>query len=231
MYGQTDRFVLVEDSPEVQSLFSAQGLSFTDLSLSPDLPLYLVYLPRPGVLEKVSSLAPVLFVDGRMALVQMDEQTALRVSQAGGELVRLPEVPCPVYLPSGRGYPRPALLDTFVQRLVGKVSPDSIRAKIQRLQDFRTRYSYSDSCRAAEQYVFNYFTSLGLDSVALDSFSYGGQIWRNVVGTRLGRASPRAVVIICGHMDATSESPDSLAPGAEDNGSGTMMAIEAALQN
>ncbi len=228
LYGQTDRFYLVEDSPEAKSLLSAQGLVFTDVSLSPDLPLYLVYLPRQGVLDRVSSLAAVLFVDGRMALVQVDEHTALRVSQAGGELIRLPDVPCPVYRPSGRGYPRPAVLDTFVQRLANKVNQDSIRAQMQRLQDFRTRYSYSDSCRAAEQYVFNYFTSLGLDSVALDSFSYGGQVWRNVVGTRLGRASPRAVVIICGHMDATSEIPDSLAPGAEDNASGTMMAIEAA---
>ncbi len=228
LYGQTDRFFLVEDSPGARNALSAQGLAFADLSLSPDLPLYLVYLPRQGVLDKVSSLAAVLFVDGRTAMVQMDEKTALRVSQAGGELVRLPDVPYPACLPPRRGYPRPAVLDTFVQRLVNKVNQDSIRAQIQRLQDFRTRYSYSDSCRAAEQYVFNYFTSLALDSVALDSFSYGGQVWRNVVGTRLGRASPRAVVIICGHMDATSESPDSLAPGAEDNASGTMMAIEAA---
>jgi len=229
IYGQTDRFYLVEDSPEAQNLLSAQGMSFTEVSLSPDIPLYLVYLPRQGVLDKVSSLAAVLFVDGRMALVQMDEKTALRVSQAGGELVRLPDVPYPACLPSGRGYPRPAVLDTFVQRLVNKVNQDSIRAQIQRLQDFRTRYSYSDSCRAAEQYVFNYFTSLGLDSVALDPYQYQGNTWRNVIGTHLGRVNSRKVIIVCGHMDAiTYEGPNTLAPGAEDNASGTVMALEAA---
>jgi hypothetical protein len=229
LYGQTDRFYLVEDSPEAKSLLSAQGLVFTDVSLSPDLPLYLVYLPRQGVLDKVSSLAAVLFVDGRMALVQMDEKTALRVSRLGGELVKLPEKAYPVYLPSGRGYPRPALLDTFVQRLVAKVNQDSIRAQIQRLQDFRTRWSYADSCRASEQYVYNYFISLGLDSVAFDPYQYQGNTWRNVIGTRLGRVNPRKVVIVCGHMDAiTYEGPDTLAPGAEDNASGTVMALEAA---
>jgi hypothetical protein len=229
LYGQMDRFYLVEDSPEAKSLLSAQGLVFTDLFLSPDLPLYLVYLPRQGVLDKVSSLAAVLFVDGRMALVQMDEKTALRVSRLGGELVKLPEKAYPVYLPSGRGYPRPALLDTFVQRLVNKVNQDSIRAQIQRLQDFRSRYSYSDSCRSAEQYVFNYFTAIGLDSVALDPYQYQGNTWRNVIGTRLGRVNPRKVVIVCGHLDAiTYEGPDTLAPGAEDNASGTVMALEAA---
>jgi len=229
LYGQTDRFFLVEDAPQARGLLQARGLSVMSTELSPSLPPYLVYFRRPEVLPRLSSLASVLWVDGRMALVQMDEKTALRVSQSGGELVRLPDVPYPACLPSGRGYPRPALLDTFVQRLVNKVNQDSIRAQIQRLQDFRTRWSYTDSCRAAEQYVYNYFAALGLDSVALDPYQYQGNTWRNVIGTRLGRVNPRKVVIVCGHMDAiTYEGPDTLAPGAEDNASGTVMALEAA---
>jgi len=118
--------------------------------------------------------------------------------------------------------------DTFIQRLIGKVSPDSIHARLQRLQDFSTRYSYTDSCRRAEEYVASYFTSLGLDSVELDSYPAYDDTWRNVVGTILGKTHPEKILIVCGHMDAISEIPDSIAPGAEDNGSGTCVAIEAA---
>lgn len=118
--------------------------------------------------------------------------------------------------------------DTFIQRLIAKVSPDSIRARLQRLQDFSTRYSYTDSCRRAEEYVADYFASLGLDAVELDSYAAYGDTWRNVVGTIVGRAHPEKVLIVCGHMDAISEIPDSIAPGAEDNGSGTCIALEAA---
>jgi len=118
--------------------------------------------------------------------------------------------------------------DTFIQRLIAKVSPDSIQARLQRLQDFATRYSPTDSCRRAEEYVASYFTSLGLDSVELDSYPASGDTWRNVVGSVLGKTHPEKILIICGHMDATSEIPDSLAPGCEDNGSGTCAAIEAA---
>jgi len=229
LYGQTDRFYLVEDSPGAQATLRARGLSPEPVSIFPGLPMYLVYLPQGNVLGRITPLVSPLLVDGRMALVQMDEKTALRVSQAGGELVRLPDVPYPACLPSGRGYPRPALLDTFVQRLVGKVNQDSIRAQIQRLQDFRTRWSFTDSCRASEQYVYDYFAALGLDSVAFDPYQYQGNTWRNVVGTRVGRANPGKVVIVCGHLDAiTYEGPDTLAPGAEDNASGTVMALEAA---
>lgn len=122
----------------------------------------------------------------------------------------------------------PLLPDTMIQRLVNEVSPDSIQRQIQRLQDFRTRYSPTESCRAAEQYLFDYFTALGLDSVSLDSYPGSGGTWRNVVGTIRGALNPEAVLIICGHVDATSEDPNVLAPGAEDNASGTAMAIEAA---
>jgi hypothetical protein len=120
--------------------------------------------------------------------------------------------------------------DTFIQRLLAKVSPDSIQARLQRLQDFSTRYSYTDSCRRAEEYVAGYFNSLGLDSVELDSYPAYGDTWRNVIGTIVGRTHPEKVIIVCGHMDAISEDSlrDSIAPGAEDNGSGTGVALEAA---
>jgi hypothetical protein len=120
------------------------------------------------------------------------------------------------------------LPDSFIQRLIAKVSPDSIQARLQRLQDFVTRYSYTDSCRRAEEYVASYFTSLGLDSVQLDSYPANGDTWRNVVGTIVGKTHPEKIIIVSGHMDATSEIPDSVAPGCEDNGSGTCAAIEAA---
>jgi hypothetical protein len=108
------------------------------------------------------------------------------------------------------------------------VSPDSFQARLQRLQDFSTRYSPTDSCRRAEEYIASYFTHLGLDSVELDPYPMGPDTWRNVVGTILGKTHPEKILIICGHMDAISEIPDSVAPGAEDNGSGTCAAIEAA---
>ena len=118
--------------------------------------------------------------------------------------------------------------DTFIQRLIAKVSPDSIQGRLQRLQDFSTRYAYTDSCRHAEEYVATYFASLGLDSVQLDSYPAYGDTWRNVIGTIVGRTHPEKVFIVCGHLDAMSEIPDSIAPGAEDDGSGTCTAIEAA---
>jgi photosystem II stability/assembly factor-like uncharacterized protein len=59
----------------------------------------------------------------------------------------------------------------------------------------------------------------------LDSF---GDRWRNVVAEKRGRGRPEEIVIICGHMDSISERPLELAPGADDNGSGTAATLAAA---
>jgi photosystem II stability/assembly factor-like uncharacterized protein len=52
--------------------------------------------------------------------------------------------------------------------------------------------------------------------------------WLNVIATKTGNVSPQQQVIICGHYDDRSQQPLTLAPGADDNGSGTIGVIEAA---
>jgi len=50
----------------------------------------------------------------------------------------------------------------------------------------------------------------------------------NVVGERRGNAKPEEIVVIGGHFDSASDMVPSLAPGAEDNASGTACAMAAA---
>jgi len=67
----------------------------------------------------------------------------------------------------------------------------------------------------------------------------GGQTWlnqssgiegaaRNVIATKAGTTAPDEQVVMCAHFDNTSEIPTVRAPGADDNGSGTVAVIEAA---
>jgi photosystem II stability/assembly factor-like uncharacterized protein len=52
--------------------------------------------------------------------------------------------------------------------------------------------------------------------------------WQNVIATKLGTQNPDEHVIICAHLDCTSQQPETWAPGADDNGSGSVAVIEAA---
>jgi hypothetical protein len=216
-YARTEGFVFAQPAAALAARPSA-----LELALSPDRATYLVYATHarsqlPGL---------VLWQAGNTLLMQLSPAEVDDVWRLGAELQRLPDRPHPIWLAPARSYSLRPDADTLIERLLAKVSPDSIRKQIQRLQDFRTRYTPADSCRAAEQYVFDYFTALGMDSVELDTWYAQGE--RNVIGTIKGSSNPEKIAIICGHMDCTSEDPNNYAPGAEDNASGTVMALEAA---
>lgn len=52
--------------------------------------------------------------------------------------------------------------------------------------------------------------------------------WANVVATKTGTSLPDEVVLLGGHFDSVSELAETLAPGADDNGSGIAAIVESA---
>ncbi len=73
----------------------------------------------------------------------------------------------------------------------------------------------------------------------LSSTDDGGGTWQshlsgvqsgdvNVIATIPGTTRPDDIYIICGHYDCISQTPETYAPGADDNGTGTVATLEAA---
>ncbi len=91
----------------------------------------------------------------------------------------------------------------------------------------QTRYTTTPQMEQATAFVFDLMTGLGLDT-SYDEFSYSGSDQRNVVGIQYGAVDPSRIYVVCGHLDSTSPDPQTLAPGAEDNGSGSAAVLEAA---
>ncbi|MBD3233932.1 MAG: M28 family peptidase [candidate division Zixibacteria bacterium] len=119
------------------------------------------------------------------------------------------------------------VIDPEIQEIVDLVSETEYAAYIQRMQDFVTRYSYTDSCRAAEQWAIDVFDSFGYET-ELFPYSGSGGTWYDAIGRKIGTEYPDSIYIIIGHIDATSGDPYDNAPGAEDNASGTAAVLEAA---
>jgi hypothetical protein len=129
-----------------------------------------------------------------------------------------------------RSYPAPSATSTRVRdpligAIVGAVSRENLRAVIKSLQDFVTRRTGTQGCDTAEIYVLNYFLKQGLSAGIQQTAGASGQA---VVGELKGTNFPDDVVIVCAHLDSTSPEPDILAPGADDDASGTAAVMEAA---
>ncbi|HEX2694313.1 MAG TPA: M28 family peptidase, partial [Acidobacteriota bacterium] len=134
-------------------------------------------------------------------------------------------------VPYMRSYPAPAVTTAAVARdpLIGaiadSVSRENLRALIKSLQDFGTRRTGTPGCDAAETFVVNYFYKQGLRAFVTSGALNGA---RSAVGELKGTNFPDDIVIVCAHLDSTSPEPDTLAPGADDDASGTAAVMETA---
>ena len=126
-----------------------------------------------------------------------------------------------------------AQTDPLVQQIINNVNIDSLTLFVNQLSGevpviingqqvtITSRYYNTSTNDKAADFVKAKFQSYGLQAFD-QSFSYG----RNVYAIQPGTSYPDQYYIICAHYDDMPSS--GLAPGADDNGSGTCSVIEAA---
>ncbi|MCX6561410.1 MAG: M28 family metallopeptidase [Candidatus Aminicenantes bacterium] len=154
----------------------------------------------------------ILPADFEIARVFLD--TAIPLREAGGPAALLPALPA-------------RALDPAIVQLVAQVSQARLTATISDLEGFRTRYASTAACESAGAYLYDAFSRLGLRT-EYDPFIFSSYATRNIVATLPGRVEPNREIIVCGHYDSTSNQRTTLAPGADDNGSGTAAVLEIA---
>ncbi len=92
---------------------------------------------------------------------------------------------------------------------------------------FSTRWSLSSEGAQAGRYVADRLAEMGYE-VRTEAFPVGNKTGLNVVARLPGQVTPDRVYILGAHLDSISELPATLAPGAEDNGSGSAGVLTAA---
>ncbi|MEO0210504.1 MAG: M28 family peptidase [candidate division WOR-3 bacterium] len=189
-----------------------------------DPPYYWARILREGGLDDVRAAGRVLYQKGKDVLFRLENPHALYTGRI--MVRRLPEEPVELNIwgpdKSGKAY------DPLIAEMVGLVDSTRYLNFVDTLQGFVTRNSHHSQCAAAANYAKAYLQSLGLDEVYLHTYS--GSYAPNVIGIKYGKESD-SVVIICGHLDATAGwpwLPEDVAPGADDNGSGSSVVLEAA---
>ncbi|HEU4559694.1 MAG TPA: M28 family metallopeptidase [Longimicrobium sp.] len=143
--------------------------------------------------------------------------------------------------------------DARVREIAAATQASRVEGDIRRLVAFGTRHTLSDTLSrtrgigAARRWLFDEFTRISrecgnclevryVDDIVPGSTAPNSRIPRdtrvvNVVAIQRGRTDPNRYVIVQGHYDSrVSNAMDSTsdAPGANDNASGTAVALEAA---
>jgi hypothetical protein len=93
------------------------------------------------------------------------------------------------------------------------------------IDSLQSRHSYNPQIFKAQQYLKERLENYGY-TVNLHPFSLSGNTLYNIEAVKMGAEYPNQCYIICAHYDDAPSGP--IAPGADDNGSGTATVIEAA---
>lgn len=113
--------------------------------------------------------------------------------------------------------------------LADQVSTVHLEATIRRLEAFGTRYTFSDSVRAAAYWLIEQFETVGYTDVQLDTFHLNGKLQGNIVVTKPGRMRSEEEVVLGAHYDSIvlgNADPLMVAPGANDNATGVAAVLE-----
>ena len=113
--------------------------------------------------------------------------------------------------------------DPRIQGWVDQVDKSLLQATVTTLSSYTTRRSDSSTGVQAQNWILNQFLLLGL-SASLHNFDSNAD---NVVADYPGALDPAKVVIVGAHYDSINGS-GSVAPGADDNASGTAALLEIA---
>jgi hypothetical protein len=192
---------------------------------------FLVSLPSPAGRETVLALGNSLPIEENLHLFWTDRGDPLTILPRGIQRKPLGRTSIlPFLRENARPESAPLALrvNDVIPKIIGEVSRANLRAYVQSLQDFETRYTTTANCELAGQFILNYFQSLGLEA-GFEPFTFGaGTSTRNVVAEMPGRTDSDEIVIICAHYDSISSEPEVSAPGADDNASGVAAVMEAA---
>lgn len=194
----------------------AEALGAERIDLLAEETLY-VYLVQDGRTAEFQPPARVLLRGEREVLLATPGQPPELTPSSAAALmglkqpVRVERTPKVWTEVAGDVPPGARTIDPLIADMVTALTPAHYQATWQILDDFETRYYSAPQNNLATQWLLDQFRSFGL-TADFHYYQQSGQR-RNVVATLPGTVDPTRVVYICGHMDATSDTPTTCAPG------------------
>src|SRR4051812_10473365 len=122
-----------------------------------------------------------------------------------------------------------AVVDQRIAAITERVSEDRLRATLEQLVGWGTRWTFSDHIDQVVSSIGDAFVNVGYprDVVKFQPFMMpGGAAQRNILcGPTTAGAG---IILVCAHYDTISLNSSASAPGCDDNASGIAVMLEAA---
>ncbi len=239
--GEPFRIAMADPATQMQA--AGLGFKITILDSDTEGASYWLVYGAPEDLERASTLARVLMIEGRIGLVRTtsEQQQSSLAGLIDLGLKAAPLAPRPlVALETPQNQPanlpqaitpNPQVASMIAEmnasdiyNLVGGLSGEWAVTVDGSPYTILTRYTYSGQpIKKATRYAYEFFLSQGL-AAWYDYYTLSGSEVRNVIAQQTGLTNPENVYMLIAHLDSTSHvngNPYNYAPGADDNASGS----------
>ena len=236
--GDGTSYLLAGGTSGQVAALRSQDLAVT--VLDPDLrgaSYYLAYLRPEQSRPEWNQYGQLLLDDGAQVLLRTTPQDAGQLAALGAEIVRVTFDPKPLRPSSPSGIlPTAITPDPLIQSMMNQVNQLNVYNYTGGLSGewpvtiggspytITTRNTNSGTpIQKATQFVGEHLAALGLD---VEYHQWSGATYPNVIGELPGLVNPDQIFILGAHLDDMPSS--GTAPGADDNGSGSVATLLAA---
>ena len=193
----------------------------------------------PEDLREAQAFGRILYTRERTAIARLAPEDVGAVARLGIQVLPLRLRALPVAEPASTpealapSLPEAVTPDPLVSEMINRVTNDALH---QMNGDLSGEWSTTidgapytlvtrntntvTAIKKATKYAYDYFVGLGLPS-AYHYYYLNGTQKRNVLAEQTGLTQPERIFLLVGHLDSTSPTPTTLAPGADDNASGS----------
>jgi hypothetical protein len=198
---------------------------------------YLLY-GLPDVLRWAGVYVDLLVIQGRQAVARATPEQMRKMAELDLKSLPLRLYTLVSYVSQKRvALPTSVTPNPFILEMIAQVDTNTLYASVGDLSGewpvivngspytIATRYTYTDKpIKKATRFAYEYFQSLGLPSW-YDYYTIDGVYERrSVLAQQTGLTQPGRIYLLTAHLDSTSHmdgNPYLLAPGADDNASGS----------
>jgi len=184
--------------------------------------LYLITTKDPAIFNMVFPGTRTVYRNMGFIVLLAGETAAMNLMSKQTDFTRvepLPENRIILSRPMTTGITRIKTEDA-IAKFIDKLDMKAFMQDLSDLVDFKTRYSYVTPAQSSIDHCEKVLKDMGY-STSQQPFSISSSRTNNLIAEIKGTDEEKyGQVLVVGHLDSTSESPRTNAPGADDNGSG-----------
>ena len=189
---------------------------------------FLVWLPnveKESYITEISIFSKILYKDSQKLIIKIKDNEIEKLNpKVHSGIVKIYSTKA--VLPKNKYFEntKNITVNPIIADYVSQVSGSNVMSSIQTLEDYGTRKYNTSEAILAQNWIKTQFENLGLNVELTSAGTTGSQ---NVIAKQIGSVYPNEYIVVGGHYDSTSDNP-TVAPGADDNASGTSSVLEIA---